>query len=174
MRWASTWSGPFWASSSMTKMAVSFQNLLWLTASTSRPSARSLLATQACGVNVPGVVPVGVVFAQAHDDEAAAACRSSRTRGTPRGRRRRCRCRGLALAAVLARCRSRGTCGRPGPARAPSILNVPSGWLTRPAVFAVAAVASGRAACTRPRGSREGAFAQVAVVVVVDARRGCE
>ena len=28
VRWASTWSGPFWASSSTTKIAVSFQNLL--------------------------------------------------------------------------------------------------------------------------------------------------
>ena len=58
VRWASTWSGPFWASSSITKIAVSGQYLLLLTASTSRPRARSLLATQACGVNAPGVVPV--------------------------------------------------------------------------------------------------------------------
>ena len=70
VRWASTWSGPFWASSSITKIAVSGQYLLWLTASTSRPRARSLLATQACGVGAPGVVPFGVVFAQAHHDEA--------------------------------------------------------------------------------------------------------
>ena len=58
VRWASTWSGPFWASSSMTKIAVSGQDLLWVTASTIRPRARSLLATQAWGVNVPGRVPV--------------------------------------------------------------------------------------------------------------------
>ena len=58
MRWASTWSGPFWASSSMTKIAISGQYLLWLTASTIRPRARSLLATQALGVKVPGRVPV--------------------------------------------------------------------------------------------------------------------
>ncbi len=50
MRWASTWSGPFWASSSMTKIAISGQYLLWLIASTIRPRARSLLATQARGV----------------------------------------------------------------------------------------------------------------------------
>ena len=42
----------------MTKIAVSGQDLLCVTASTIRPSARSLLATQACGVNVPGRVPV--------------------------------------------------------------------------------------------------------------------
>ncbi len=42
----------------MTKIAVSGQYLLCVTASTSRPSARSLLATHACGVKVPGVVPV--------------------------------------------------------------------------------------------------------------------
>ena len=42
----------------MTKMAVSFQSGPFDTASTSRPKARSLLATQASGVNVPGVVPV--------------------------------------------------------------------------------------------------------------------
>src|SRR5262249_24088906 len=45
VRWASTWSAPFWASSSTTKMAVSFQNLLLLRPSTTRPSARSLSAT---------------------------------------------------------------------------------------------------------------------------------
>src|SRR5262245_19949703 len=38
-RWQSTWSGPFWASSSITKMAVSFQNLLFDTASTTIPRA---------------------------------------------------------------------------------------------------------------------------------------
>ena len=39
-------------------MAVSFHSLPCETASTSRPSARSLLATHALGVNVPTVVPV--------------------------------------------------------------------------------------------------------------------
>ena len=39
VRCASTWSGPFCASSSITKIAVSFQNREWLTASTILPSA---------------------------------------------------------------------------------------------------------------------------------------
>src|SRR5262245_59168753 len=56
-RWASTWSGPFWASSSRTKIAVSFQNLLFVTASTTIPSARSLSATYAVGVGLPTRVP---------------------------------------------------------------------------------------------------------------------
>ncbi len=57
VRCASTWSGPFWASSSITKMAVSFQYLPLDTASTSRPSARSLLAMQHWGVYDPVFVP---------------------------------------------------------------------------------------------------------------------
>ena len=39
-------------------MAVSFQNLLLLTASTTLPSARSLSATIARGVGLPTCVPV--------------------------------------------------------------------------------------------------------------------
>src|SRR5262249_927083 len=57
VRWASTWSGPFWASSSITKIAVCGQSELFDTASTSRPNARSLLATHARGVYAPGGVP---------------------------------------------------------------------------------------------------------------------
>src|SRR5438874_7012740 len=53
VRWASTWSGPFWASSSITKTAVSFQNLLFDRASITRPRARSLSATIAVGVGLP-------------------------------------------------------------------------------------------------------------------------
>src|SRR5262245_3920798 len=56
VRWASMWSGPFWASSSTTKIAVSFQNLLLLTASTTRPNPRSLSATIAIGVHAPTLV----------------------------------------------------------------------------------------------------------------------
>ena len=49
-RWESTWSGPACASSSTTKTAVLFQNGDLLSASTNRPSARSLSAMQARGV----------------------------------------------------------------------------------------------------------------------------
>ena len=56
-RWASTWSGPFCVSSSITKIAVSFQNLLLVTASTTMPSARSLSATIAVTVCDPTFVP---------------------------------------------------------------------------------------------------------------------
>src|SRR5437667_229120 len=42
VRCASTWSGPFWASSSVTRIIVLAQNLLCETTSTSRPSATSL------------------------------------------------------------------------------------------------------------------------------------
>src|SRR5258708_1800890 len=38
-------------------MQVSFQNLLWATASTIFPRARSLSATDAFGVGIPGTVP---------------------------------------------------------------------------------------------------------------------
>jgi hypothetical protein len=57
MRCASTWSGPFCASSSRTKIAVSAQNLDLLTASTMRPSASSFSATIAVGVGLPATVP---------------------------------------------------------------------------------------------------------------------
>src|SRR6266550_2995629 len=57
VRWASTWSGPSWASSSVTKIAVLFQYGEWETASTSRPRERSLSAVYAAGVGLPGVVP---------------------------------------------------------------------------------------------------------------------
>ena len=56
-RCESTWSGPFWASSSSTKIADSFQNRLRLIASTSRPSATSFSATMARGVGASGRVP---------------------------------------------------------------------------------------------------------------------
>ena len=56
-RCASTWSGPFWVSSSITNTAVSFQNLLFVTASTTIPSARSLSATIAFTVGIPTRVP---------------------------------------------------------------------------------------------------------------------
>src|SRR5262249_42817734 len=46
-RCASTWWEPFCASSSTMNIAVSFQNLLLVTASTTRPRARSLSATTA-------------------------------------------------------------------------------------------------------------------------------
>ena len=57
VRWASTWSEPFWASSSTTKMAISFQNRLLQSPSTTCPSARSLSATAARTVGAPGLVP---------------------------------------------------------------------------------------------------------------------
>ena len=56
-RCASTWSGPFCVSSSITKIAVSFQNALFVTASTTMPSARSLSATIAVTVGEPTFVP---------------------------------------------------------------------------------------------------------------------
>ena len=57
VRWPSTWSGPDWASSSTTKMQVSFHCGLFETASTTRPSARSLSAIIARGVGYLGLVP---------------------------------------------------------------------------------------------------------------------
>ena len=56
-RCASTWSGPFWASSSITKMAVVGQNFDFDTPSTSIPSAMSLSTTCAVGVGLPTRVP---------------------------------------------------------------------------------------------------------------------
>src|SRR4029434_6733066 len=57
VRWASTWSEPFWASSSTTKIASFGQNLLRESPSTTRPSARSLSATMAVTVGLPGEAP---------------------------------------------------------------------------------------------------------------------
>ena len=57
VRWPSTWSGPDCASSSITKMQVSFHCGLCETASTTRPSARSLSAIIARGVGYCGLVP---------------------------------------------------------------------------------------------------------------------
>ena len=57
VRWASTWSEPFCASSSTTKIAICFQKRLFDRPSTSRPSARSLSPTQAVTVHLPGDVP---------------------------------------------------------------------------------------------------------------------
>src|ERR1035438_8636756 len=64
-RWASTWSEPFWASSSTTKIAVSFQNLLLLMASDRKPAMLGVGAYHqgdgAMGVHVVRAV-LGVVF----------------------------------------------------------------------------------------------------------------
>ena len=57
LRCASTWSAPFCASSSRMKIAVSSQYAECDTASTTRPTARSLSATEAFGVGPPAVVP---------------------------------------------------------------------------------------------------------------------
>ena len=57
VRWASTWSEPFWASSSTTKIAISFQNRLLLSPSTTRPSARSLSADAGRAGRLAGLVP---------------------------------------------------------------------------------------------------------------------
>jgi hypothetical protein len=54
VRCASTWSGPFCASSSITKIAVSFQNREWLTACTMSPKAWSFEATSATGSGCQG------------------------------------------------------------------------------------------------------------------------
>src|SRR5437867_49457 len=51
-RWPSTWSRPFWESSSTTKIAASFQYLLCEISSTIRPTARSLSATSAPAVRL--------------------------------------------------------------------------------------------------------------------------
>src|SRR4051794_21202166 len=56
-RWESTWSGPFWASSSRTKIAVCGQNFDFDTASTMSPSARSLSAIADKGATLPGATP---------------------------------------------------------------------------------------------------------------------
>src|SRR5450759_3874152 len=56
-RCASTWSGPFWASSSRTNIADSFQYLLCEMRSTIIPSPRSLSATIALGESNPFFVP---------------------------------------------------------------------------------------------------------------------
>ena len=69
VRWPSTWSGPDWASSSMTKMQVSFHCGLFETASTTRPSARSLSAIMARGVGYFGLRPLAVVAGQAQDHQ---------------------------------------------------------------------------------------------------------
>ena len=53
----------------MAKMQVSFQNLLWLTASTIWPKARSLSAAIAAGVGQPALRAAGVVVRQADDAE---------------------------------------------------------------------------------------------------------
>ena len=58
LRWPSTWSTPFWESSSTTKTALLFQNLDFEMASMIRPVARSLSATIAEGVGWPGWAPV--------------------------------------------------------------------------------------------------------------------
>ncbi len=42
----------------MAKIAISFQNGEWLRASTMRPKARSLSATEAAGVGDPSLVPL--------------------------------------------------------------------------------------------------------------------
>ena len=162
VRWASTWSGPFWASSSMTKIAVSGHDLLSLTASTIRPSARSLLATQASGVNVPGVVPVvwsspRLITMKRGRVPALSYSRNSLRKPPP------ARCRGRRR---LERAVSRaGVADQAG--HAPSTVNAPSAWLTRCAVLAVAAVRQPRAGAGVPEVAR-GGFRQVAVVVVVD------
>ena len=56
-RCESTWSGPFCASSSTTKTTVFFQNRERESASTSRPSARSLSANAARGEIAPTRMP---------------------------------------------------------------------------------------------------------------------
>ena len=70
LRWASTWSAPFCASSSSTKIAVSSQYGLLETASTTRPTARSLSATRGIGSRRANLGSGGVVVGQAHQREA--------------------------------------------------------------------------------------------------------
>ena len=53
----------------MAKMHVSFQNRLWLTASTIWPKARSLSATMRGGGGAAGLGAAGVVVGQADDAE---------------------------------------------------------------------------------------------------------
>ena len=57
-RCASTWSAPFWASSSRINTADSFQIELFDKCSTNRPTARSLSATWAVGVGAPILAPL--------------------------------------------------------------------------------------------------------------------
>ena len=70
VRCASTWSGPFCASSSITKIAISFQNLLRVAASTILPSADVVAGDAGIRRERTRGGAEGVVFAQRHDGEA--------------------------------------------------------------------------------------------------------
>ena len=83
VRWASTWSGPFWASSSMTKIA-DLGPVLAVADGLDDPAQGQVVAGHAGPRRErAGTGAGGVVFAQAHDHEPRAGCRSSRIRGTP-------------------------------------------------------------------------------------------
>ncbi len=73
MRWASTWSGPFCASSSITKIAISGQYLLWVTRLDDSSQGQVVAGHARPGRERARAGAGRVVFAQAHDHEARAA-----------------------------------------------------------------------------------------------------
>ena len=168
MRWASTWSGPFWASSSMTKIAVSGQYLLCADGFDDPAQGQVVAGHAGLRRERAGAGARGVVLAQAHDHEARQVAvllelleLAEEGFGVV----------GVAVAAAVEprRCRSPGTCGRPVPARAPSIRS-DAVWLAdAAAVFAVAAIGKACAGARVPDVAARG-IGQVAVVVVVDPR----
>ena len=109
----------------------------------------------------------GVVLAQAHDDEPGQVAVLLELAELLEEDRRRCRCRGTALPALATPKSGQMWPTRPG--TRPSIRNEPSGWLTRRAVLAVAAIGQAVAGAGVPEVARRG-VGEVAVVVVVDAR----
>ena len=130
VRWASTWSGPFWASSSITKIAICGQYLLRLTASTNRPERQVVAGDTSLRGGRPGVVPFGVVFAETHDHELRQIAvlsrysrNSSRKTSTLSVSRR--------IRPLAWQFRSSGDMADE-PRHTPFDADVPSGWLTRP------------------------------------------
>ena len=130
MRWASTWSGPFWASSSMTKIAVSGQYLLCADG-LDQPAQRQVVAGDAgLGRERAGRGACRVVLAQAHDDEPRQGAVLLELAELLEERVDVDRCRGCGRRPAWER-RSRGDMWPTRPGTRPSILNEPSGWLTR-------------------------------------------
>ena len=67
VRCASTWSGPFWASSSITKIAVSFQNLLFADRLDQPAQGQVVVGDHRARRRLADPGAVGVVVGQAHD-----------------------------------------------------------------------------------------------------------
>ena len=103
-RCASTWSGPFCASSSSTKIADSFQNLLCEIASTSRPSASVVLGDHRARRRGAGPRAGGVVVAEPEDRERGRLAVLLELGGTPAARRRPACCPGCRDRRAGSRC----------------------------------------------------------------------